>query len=59
MKEERILYDTHEFVGGLFTCTVAFVCCSLSKNGEGLCKCLFAFEVLSVQMIALKLSEMH
>ena len=29
------------------------------KNGEGLCKCLLAFEVLNVQMIALKLSEMH
>ena len=31
MKEERIVYDMHEFVGSLFTCTVAFVYCSLSK----------------------------
>ena len=35
------------------------LCVVVCHNGEGLCKCLLAFEVLSVQMIALKLSEMH
>ena len=35
------------------------LCVVVCQNGEGLCKCLLAFEVLSVQMIALKLSEMH
>ena len=31
MEEEQILYDIDEFVGSLFSYTVAFVCCSLSK----------------------------
>ena len=34
MQEEGILYDIHKFVGSLFSCTVAFVCCSLSEMVE-------------------------